>query len=120
MVCRRSESQAVEETCFICFSLGCLPIASSLGVAQQTRDVFTVEGDARRIMRRSLKQGICVHKILSSLGRTEDGGGVGASLGFFRGASMLAGCVHGEAWVQAAAFGGFGNFCGQSLEGYLH
>ena len=109
----------MEEACFICFSLGCLPNTSNLGVAQQTRDVFTVEGDSCRIMR-SLTRGVCVHKILSSLGRTEDGGGVGASLGFFGGASMLAGCVQGEVWVQAAAFGGFGNFCGQSLEGCLH
>lgn len=55
VACRKPESQAVEEACFICVPQGCLPIASNLGAAQQTRDIFTVEGDAHRIMRRSLK-----------------------------------------------------------------
>lgn len=38
--------------------------------------------------------------------------GWGHLWGFFGVAGMLAGGVQGEAWVQAAAFAGFHNFCG--------
>ena len=84
-----------EHTGSICFAHYCFPIARDLVAAQQTLDLFMVELDPRRMMRRNLKWGSVftrLHWILSVVwGGERIAVGWGHVWGFFGVAGMLGG-----------------------------